>query len=114
MAQQAQYLGGENMFNIPSFLLSNVVTVESYLGHNAYEDLFTAGAVIKCRFEPLVQKVVDAYGNEVVSTGRMFVGPGVFIPAQSKVYFEGLAYIVISVAKQYTINSYSHKEVLLK
>ena len=102
------------MFNIPSFLLTQDATVEVYLGHNAYNDLFKVSKDIKCRFEPLSQKIVDANGNEVVSTGRMFIGPGIEITAQSKVYFEGRAYIVISVQKQFTINSYSHKEVFLK
>jgi hypothetical protein len=102
------------VFNIPSFLLNQDATIEVYLGHNAYEDLFNTSTDIKCRFEPLAQKIVDANGNEVVSTGRMFVRPSVDITAQSKVYFEGRPYIVISVQKQFTINSYSHKEVLLK
>jgi hypothetical protein len=102
------------MFNIPSFLLTQDATIEVYLGQNAYEDLFTGSTAIKCRFEPLVQKVIDSNGNEVVSTGRMFIGPGINITAQSKVYFEDQQYIVISLAKQQTISSYSHKEVLLK
>jgi hypothetical protein len=102
------------MFKIPSFLLTQDATLEVYLGQNAYEDLFAVSTLIKCRFEPLVQKVVDAQGNEVVSTGRMFIDPGVTITAQSKIYFENAAYIVISIAKQQTICSYSHKEVLLK
>jgi len=102
------------MFNIPSFLLTQNATVEVYLGQNAYEDLFTGSTAIKCRVEPMAQKIIDPNGNEVVSTARMFISPGVNITAQSKVYFEGHAYIAISVQKQWTINSYSHQEVLLK
>ena len=102
------------MFNIPSFLLNQSATIEIYIGQNAYEDLFDGSTTIKCRIEPMKQKVIDGYGNEVVSTARMFVGPDINITAQSKVYFEDLAYIVISVQKQFTISSYSHKEVLLK
>lgn len=102
------------MFKIPSFLLNQDAALELHLGNNAYEDLFAAAVNIKCRFEPFVKKTIDANGNEVVSSGRMFISPYINITPQSRITFNSTKYDVISVQNQFAINSYSHKEVILK
>lgn len=102
------------MFTIPSFLLNQNATLEVHTGNSAYGDLYSASTNIKCRFEPYTKKVIDSYGNEVVASGRMFISPSININPESRITFESTVYTVISVQKQYTINTYSHKEVILK
>ena len=102
------------MFRIPNFLLNQDAVLEPHLGNSAYGDIFGSPQNIKCRFEASNEKMRDNEGNEFVVRGRMFVHPEVEINSESKITFDGELYIAVVVAKQWTINNLSHKEVMLK
>lgn len=102
------------MFRIPNFLLNQDAVLESHLGNNAYGDIFGSPENIKCRFEARNEKFRDVEGNEFLLRGRIFVHPEIQIESESKVTFDGELYISVAVDKPWTINSLSHKEVMLK
>jgi hypothetical protein len=99
---------------IPQFLLNQTATISLYAGSNAYGDIWLTPNEVKCRFEPLIQNVVDNYGNEVTSTARMFVNPPNAVNTESLIVFDGVKYSAISCQKQFAMSTYSHTEVLLK
>lgn len=102
------------MFKIPNFLLNQDATIALHNGNNAYEDLWATPIAVKCRFEQSILQMIDAEGNEVTSTARMFVNFPTAITAESKVVFDGKNYTTINAMKQYAMNVYSHTEVALK
>jgi hypothetical protein len=102
------------MFTIPSFILCQVANLELHTGNNAYGDTYAAPTIIKCRFEPFIQKVIDTMGNEVICSARMFIDASIDIAPESRINFEDLVFVVVSIQKQYALNVYSHKEVILK
>lgn len=85
---------------IPSALLADTVTLESYEGAGAHGPIFGAKSEICVRLEPRRRLLKRGDGVEVISAGVLFARPNVAIKAEDRVTCEGRTYRVLDVATQ--------------
>ena len=103
-----------SMFAIPSFLRTQICTIEDLIGESSISPIYGEPSSHNVRFEPLNRKVTNANGEVVEITGRMFVNEIRDYPVGSRVIFEGKNYYIWSAQKQRAIADYSHVEILLR
>lgn len=80
-------------------LLVHESTVERYRGTSGSGARFELPEKLACYAEDLTRLVRDQNGAEVVSSTRVFYGPGVDIPVGSKVTVLGRRSTVLTVAR---------------
>jgi len=60
---------------LPKWLMPHSVEVQTYLGATGTGVEFADSVPVRCRIEYGVRAVLDAKGNEVISSARLFCAP---------------------------------------
>jgi hypothetical protein len=99
---------------IPTALLADEVTVESYEGAGAHGPIFDpTPSQVRARIEPRRSVVRRGDGTEVISRAVMFARPDAAIAAEDRVSSDGRTYRVLDIATRKAGSSSTYLEVML-
>lgn len=100
------------MFRIPAWLLNQECTIYLMTGNTAtgvkYE---TTGTTYKCRIEFTSRRQQSESDQEKIIRARIFLPHNANVNEFAKVVFDSTNYKIVSIAKQYALNSLSHIEL---
>ena len=84
---------------IPRWMLAQEAQIRPYLGSSAYENIYGDPFTVRCRLEFGNALVRDRDGNEVVSSGTLFLEP-MDVSVLSTVIYGGVEYDIVDVQPQ--------------
>lgn len=100
------------MIRIPRFMFPTPVTFTPKSGEGAYGPIYGDPFTVQGRVEPEVRVIRGADGQDIVTSGRVFTGPGITIYPQSTVEIDGETFTVIRAALQHgPSGEHTHIEV---
>ncbi len=97
---------------IPLFMLTDTVTVEEYIGNNAYGQSYKQPYELAVRLEEKQKIVKNTMGNQIVSETLLISNQ--YIPIGSKIAFNQKETEVIECNLKTGFGNVSHYEVRLK
>lgn len=95
-------------------LLNQVITIESATGVDAYgQSRYGTAVLVHSRVEGRNRKVLDAQGNEVVSSTTIYVdGPTVITTASRITLPDGTKPVILAIAEMPDIDGTPHHKVI--
>ncbi|GHU57382.1 hypothetical protein AGMMS49975_22890 [Clostridia bacterium] len=83
-------------------LLTQTATVREYLGTTGNgEKKYGEHYEIKCRIEPKNARITDKNGQQIITSGKIFLKKGTRIPEGSKITYDNSEYTLISTKPEY-------------
>jgi len=107
---------GVVIMKMKKWLLNQEVTIETYLGNNAYGKNIAPPVVRKARIEAERKVVRDNLGNEVVSIATGFFMPEDkdLLKPESVVTYDGQEFKIINSIPEFALSYLSHILVYFK